>query len=192
MNINRRPVLQTERLTLKAVCLSDLDQLIQLSTDPEVMRYVGHGQIETKEGILKSIHLRQDYYQKNGLDFFSVFLSNNGEFIGQAGLFHLDFNPLNHDIWLAYRLLPQCWHQGYATELAKGLIKWGLEDRSLNQILAFVHPKNKRSQEVLKKAGMSYCGLKDYEGVARPYYQIKNTCSPNYTDIPTAEGVCKK
>lgn len=172
---HRSIVFQTQRLSIKPVALSDLNELVKLCTNPEVMRYVGDGSIQTAEEVLAFIHTRERYYQQYGLDFFSVFKSDTGEFVGQAGLFHLAFDISNHDIWLAYRLQPQFWHKGYATELAKALINWGFNELSLTSILAFVHPQNKHSQRVLENAGMSYCGLKDYNCVPRPYYSIHNS-----------------
>lgn len=167
-------VIQSQRLILKPAHLSHLDELIKLCTNPDVMRYVGDGQILSAEDVLAFIHTREKYYQNYGLDFFSVFKSDDGQFIGQAGLFHLNFDVSNTDIWLAYRLQQKFWHKGYAQELAKALINWGLKDLSLPSILAFVHPENKRSKRVLENAGMVYRGLKDYKSVPRPYYEITN------------------
>lgn len=86
------------------------------------------------------------YFKKHGLAFFSVFEKETGVFVGEAGLFHLGFDDTQPDIELAYRLNTQFWNKGYATELAKALIKWGFEKHQLPKIIAMVYPDNERSR----------------------------------------------
>ena len=67
------------------------------------------------------------------LDFAAVFEKETGEFIGQAGLFHKGFYDEQPDIELAYRLHKKYWGHGYATELAKALIRWAFENIKIGQ-----------------------------------------------------------
>jgi hypothetical protein len=52
------------------------------------------------------VHVRTltPYLEKYGLAFYSVFEKETGNFVGQAGLFHLGFDVTQSDIELAYRL----------------------------------------------------------------------------------------
>lgn len=55
----------------------------------------------------------------------------------------------------------EAWGQGYATELARYAIEFGLRDLSLDEVLAFVRPAHTASRKVLEKAGMKVCGTLD-------------------------------
>src|SRR5688572_134453 len=116
--------LETKRLILKTIDPSQLDDLFSLRSDPDVMKYIGNGSIQTREEVEHFIKCGAGYFEKYGLDFFSVYAKETGEFVGQAGLFHVGFNVKQPDIELAYRLHSQYWNQGYATELAKALIDY--------------------------------------------------------------------
>lgn len=143
--------LETNRLILKPIALSHLEDLFALRSDPDVMQYIGNGSIQTREEVENFIKCGTGYYEKYGLDFFSVFKKETGEFVGQAGLFHVGFNTKQSDIELAYRLHKKYWNRGYATELAKALIKYGFNKLSLPKIIAAVRPENERSRRVMEK-----------------------------------------
>src|SRR5579863_7500440 len=115
--------LETKRLILKTPELSDLDNLVALRSDLDVMKYIGTGAAETREQVKEFIARADSYLEKYGIAFCSVFKKKTGDFIGQAGLFHLAFDVNQPDIELAYRLHKKYWSKGYASELAKALIK---------------------------------------------------------------------
>ena len=167
--------LETKRLILKPIDPSHLDNLFALRSDPEVMKYIGEtGSTQTREEVENFIQCGTGYYEKYGLDFFSVFEKETGEFVGQAGLFHVGFDVKQSDIELAYRLHTKYWNRGYATELAKALIEYGFKKLSLPKIIAAVRPENERSRRVMEKAGMSYIGIVDFRGKPWPCYEIYN------------------
>ncbi len=174
-------ILETERLVLQVPQLTDLDDLIALRTEPEVMRCwgglgqeFGTGVIHKIDDITLQLNQAQDYYDTYGLGFFCAFEKQSGDFIGQAGLFHLSFNTNQSKIELGYRLHKKYWGHGYATELAIALIEWGLNTAKLAKIIAGVHPGNKRSQQVLVKAGMTCHGTMNYKGHNIPCYTISS------------------
>ena len=180
-------ILETTRLYLTVPQTSDLADLIALRTDPEVMRCIGgfgqafgSGQIQSIDEITEQLSLAQDYFDTHGLGFFCAFKKNNHDFIGQAGLFHWQFNTNQPQIELAYRLHQQYWGKGYATELAIALIDWGFKQRQLNRIIAPVHPGNTRSIRVLEKAGMQYQGPIHHKGHDLPCYSIAS--EPNKSE----------
>jgi len=173
--------LETERLILTVPSMQDYDNLLSLRTDPVVMASAsnegsefGSGKPQAPEQVKEHIELAQGYFDEYGLCFFCVFEKSTGNFIGQAGLFHWCYKLDQPDIELAYRLFEKYWDKGYGTELAKALIKWGLNDRKLPRIIAPVHPDNIRSVNVLKKAGMKFDGKINHKGVILNNYVIKN------------------
>ena len=162
--------LETQRLILKTPELSDLDDLIALRTDPDVMQYINDGSIQTIEQVHEHLINFAPYFEKHGLGFFLAFEKETGRFIGQAGLFHVNFNDSQPDIEVAYRLHKKFWGKGYATELASALIQWGFKHLSIEKIIAFVHPENGSSRRVMEKSGMRYQGVVPYKHLQLPCY----------------------
>jgi len=157
--------LETKRLILKTTELSDFDQLLALRSDPDVMRYIGDGTIHTEDQVKKFLSIAIPYQEKQGIGFCMVYEKETGDFIGQAGLFHIGYYDAQPDIEIAYRLHKKFWGKGYATELAKALIQWGFQNLSVNKLIAAAEPENIASQKVLKKAGLDYTGkIKWYDG----------------------------
>ncbi len=73
-----------------------------------------------------------------------------------------------------YKLLPQKWGRGYATELVKTLIKSGFENFKLHKIEAGVSTENIASIRVLEKSGMTR------EGLRRKVLPIRGEWKDNY------------
>lgn len=150
--------LETERLILKKTEQSDFDNLVALRSDPDVMRYAGRG-VQTKDEVQKFLDTVISYQKKHGFGFCSVFEKETGEFIGQAGLFHVGFYDEQPEIEIAYRLHKKYWGKGYGTELTEALIRWGFKNLPLSKLVAFVHPDNLASHRILQKCGMRRLGI---------------------------------
>ncbi len=148
--------LETTRLILKTTELTDFDNVFALRSDPEVMKYIGDGTTHTEVQVRKFLQEAMQYQEKHGIGFCSVFEKTSGDFIGQAGLFHMGYYDEQPDIEVGYRLHKQFWGKGYATELTKALIRWGFEHLPINKLIAASHPKNIASQIVLKKSGFDF------------------------------------
>lgn len=145
--------LETKRLLLKFPTKDDLPELLKLRTNPEVMRYIGDGHIQTQNQVEEFLTLAIGYQERYGMGFCSVFEKSTNQFIGQAGLGHLGLDETQNEFEIAYRLLPEYWGKGYGTELAKALVNWGFTHLEVKKLIAVTHPNNIASQQVLKKTG---------------------------------------
>jgi len=172
--MNKLPAtLETRRLILKQPSMGELDELVALRTDADVMQYIGDGSVQSKEQVIEFINLADSYYKKTGFTFYSVFLKETEDFIGQAGIFHLSFNTDAKDIELAYRFKKEYWGSGYATEASKALLEIGFEKLNLELIIGIAYPKNIASQKVMEKLGMKYAGMQSYAGTSLRRYEIQ-------------------
>ena len=70
-----------------------------------------------------------------------------------AGLKYL---PEWEEVDLGYRLLPEYWGRGLATEASLASLRYGFETLQLSRILGLVHPANVRSIRVLEKCGLTF------------------------------------
>lgn len=146
-------VLETPRLVLGQFTEDDAPLILDLNSDPEIVRYVHEPVLTTEEQakkILTDIILPQ---YKNNLGRWAAYTKSNNEFIGWCGL---KYRPELDEIDLGYRLKQAAWGKGYATEAAKHTLDHGLNDLHLNIITGRAHIENIASIKVLEKIGMQF------------------------------------
>ena len=166
--------LNTDRLIIREVTWDDLDDIFILESSPEVDEFNTLG-IPDDKNVTRE-HLRpflSDQKAKVRKKYcWTIRFKATGEFIGLAGM-TLTADRFNMgEIW--YNLMPSHWGNGYATEVARRLIRFGFEDLNLHRIEAGVATENKRSIKVLEKAGMSI------EGIRRKILPIRGDWVDNY------------
>src|SRR5262249_25255830 len=62
--------------------------------------------------------------------------------------------PVSPCVEILWRLRHAHWHQGFATEAARGALRIGFEVLELPEIVAFTVPSNTRSRAVMERLGM--------------------------------------
>lgn len=153
--------LDTERMILREFTLDDVDNLVDLDSDPQVTKYINGGLPSSKEYIQESVMPRiMDYYARlDRQGIWAVEGRDTKEFIGW---FHLRPNRAAPDeTELGYRLKRKYWGKGLATEGSHALIKKGFEELGSSIIVAIADPDNGASRRVMEKVGMQYLG--DFE-----------------------------
>lgn len=143
--------LRSERLVLRRFTQADLPLLVELNADLAVMRWLGG--VMTPDQSAEWLHGRiLCYYEENpGLGIWATTLRDSGECIG----FHL-LNNIHGEtiIQVGYRLFPQHWGSGYATEMTVALLDYGYSRLGLQSIAAITALENHASQRVLLKSGL--------------------------------------
>jgi RimJ/RimL family protein N-acetyltransferase len=154
------PFLDTPRLSLREFHADDADDLYRLDGDPRVMRYIGDGSVGTRASVVTALARAARHYRNYpGLGVWPAAERTSGEFVGW---FCLKYVPQTVEIEVGYRLLPETWGYGYATEGASALLRYGFEVLGLYRIIGLTHPGNTASQRVLRKAGMRDAGWGHY------------------------------
>jgi RimJ/RimL family protein N-acetyltransferase len=156
------PALRTRRLALRAFRLDDFDDLCRLDGDARVMHYIGDGKPvgpKVVAGVLHRIIRYPALYP--GLGCWHARRRDTGAFIGW---FILKYCGDSCDVEVGYRLLPDAWGQGFATEGAAMLLRYGFDTLELDRIIGVTHPDNVASQRVLMKAGLADAGWGRYYG----------------------------
>lgn len=148
--------IETERLVLKNYCKTDLDNLHKLKSDKLVWKYStkqGVNNIEQTRNCLLTI-LKN--YDKDKFDFQALFIKDNLEYIGEAGILSL---KQNYRAVIGYNIISEYWNNGYATEITNALIKYLFEKIKVERIEALSVEENKASRRVLQKSGFKNEGL---------------------------------
>lgn len=62
---------------------------------------------------------------------------------------------------IGYSIVPSYQGSGYATEMGKAMVKWGLRQKNVKKIVATSHPNNIASKRVLEKIGLRIVNSSD-------------------------------
>jgi len=158
-----RVFLETDRLTLRRFTAEDEDNLFELNSDPEVMRFLNGGTPTRREEVrTRIIPVFLGYYERfEGFGFWAAAETATGQFLGW---FH--FRPPLRDAatpagWdqdgvaeLGYRLRRSAWGKGYATEGSRALIGKGFTEFGVRRVVAETLAGNLGSRRVLEKSGL--------------------------------------
>ncbi|WP_329251520.1 GNAT family N-acetyltransferase [Actinoallomurus sp. NBC_01490] len=148
--------LETNRLTLRRFTEADEDNLLELDSDPEVMRFLNGGKPTPREEIRGQILRFLDYYERfEGLGFWAVQEKVTGRFLGWFHFRPRKTGPRDGEIELGYRLRRSAWGKGYATEGSRALIRKGFIELGVERVVAETMAVNLGSRRVMEKAGLT-------------------------------------
>jgi len=150
--------LETERLLLRQFMPGDAEAMYRnWASDPEVTRFMHYETCETLEQTRARIDDWLAYIDNAELsDVFAIILKDTREIIGTIDYAITDSEAKSAEV--GYPLGKQWWHNGYAAEALKAIIRYCFEERGLNRIWAMYNPLNANSGAVMRKAGMIYEG----------------------------------
>jgi [ribosomal protein S5]-alanine N-acetyltransferase len=144
-------VTRTKRLELREITIDDASGFFALNEDPEVLRYTGDVPFSDEEEARRFIQ-SYDRYATTGYGRWSVYLRQNGRYIGWCGL---NLTPASGETDLGFRFFRDCWGMGYATEAARAALELGFEHFRLSKIVGRAMHDNAASHAVLRKLGMT-------------------------------------
>ncbi|WP_371792447.1 GNAT family N-acetyltransferase [Streptomyces sp. NBC_01471] len=149
--------LETERLALRHFAPDDADLLIELDSDPAVMRYLTGGDPTAPE-VIRERHLPNilaGYEKWRGeLGLFAAQEKDGGAFIGWFILRPEPEGPLD-EVELGYRLRQAAWGKGYATEGSRALLGKAFTELGVRMVWAETMTVNHGSRNIMEKLGMS-------------------------------------
>ncbi len=161
--------IETDRLLLRPYAPEDVDTLHRLWTTPEVRRYLLDDQIVARDFVVHEIEETRALFQKEGYGQYALWLKEKKALIGFCG-YRFFFDPPERH--LIYGLAPSYWHQGFATEAARAVIRHSFEDLDFDEIIAAADAPNTASLGVMERAGMAYHKRVLLDGLDTIYYII--------------------
>ena len=139
------PTLTTERLTLRQLLESDMQEIFLLRSDILINKFLDRKPSETLEDALNFIR----NIKNNELLYWAIAQTHNGKLIGTICLF--DFSDELNKCEIGYELLPDYQGQGIMSEAAKKIIEFAVHTLGLKTIDAFTHINNQSSTKFLQK-----------------------------------------
>ena len=150
-------MLSTERLVLRRWRQEDLDPYVEMCADAEVMRWIGNGQVRTREECAKAISAFERAWDDRGFGLFAMELQASGSLIGFVGLSVPDFLPeILPSVEIGWRLAAAQWGKGLATEGARAALAFGFGQVGLDRIVSIHQVGNGASGRIMEKLGLRF------------------------------------
>ena len=177
------PTLETERLRLTPLAVSDIDLALDLFTSPAVMKFLGD---PVAEGLIRE---EMPLWTKRGGDgcigIWCISDRVTGEKLGSTFLLPIpvdeedtDWDEVvpgmmpEGDVEVGYFFKEGAWGKGFATEACRRLVRFAFEETPLQEVVATLNDENEASKRVLRKSGLSERGRRTAYGHESPDWRI--------------------
>ncbi|MEH1926401.1 GNAT family N-acetyltransferase [Nostoc sp.] len=145
-------ILETQRLFLREMTLSDLDALLLVLGDAESMRY--YPKPFDSEMVEKWIDRQRRNYAQHGLGLWAMVLKATGEVIGDCGLVWQEVEG-HQELEIGYHVRRDQQMQGYATEAASTCQEYAFNVLdTARRVISLIRPENIPSRRVAEKNGL--------------------------------------
>lgn len=159
----------TDRLLLKPIELSDLQDLYHLRTNPQVAKYIQRDVNKNIDDIRQFIALviKNNFY-------FTIRTLVRNEFIGTITLWNID-RSINY-AEIGYELLPEFQGKGLMSEAVKAMLDYAFNKAGFEVIEAHTHRENTASRRLLERVGFKLLPDKiDRDNLDIVVYEINKT-----------------
>jgi len=142
------PTLETERLWLRPLRASDVDDYAALNADPEVMHHLGGPWDRGRSW--RHLGYSLGHWHLRGAGMWAVEHKETAAFVGVVGFFEPEGWP---GFELAGRLARRWWQQGYASEAARAALDQAFTVWKKDRVISLVHPENRASVRLVERIG---------------------------------------
>ncbi len=150
------PTIRTERLILRTARMSDVQDLYEYSSDPEVARHVlwtAHTSISQTRAYVRYL---QRQYHSGSPSSYVITLRDTGKAIGTIGFMWIHREDSSAEV--GYSLHRGYWNQGIMTEALEAILALGFLKINLNRIEAQHETANPASGRVMQHVHMQHEG----------------------------------
>jgi ribosomal-protein-alanine N-acetyltransferase len=172
---SRIPTLETDRLILRGMKVSDAADMFDYARRPQVTEYLlwtSHGDIAHTREYLTYIGQR---YRTGDFFDWAVVYRENGRMIGTCGFTSFDYQADAAEI--GYVLNPDFGGQGLATEAVRRVLDFGFGQMALHRIEARFMQGNDRSLRLMERVGMTFEGWARESMKVKGAYRTIGTCA---------------
>ena len=148
-NFTPFPNLETNRLNLRRLTSTDVNEILALRSNPEIMKFIPRPLITTQEEALEFISAMDTNVNNNSVINWAITTKENDQLIGMIGYYRM--KPENYRAEVGYILSAEYHGQGIMTEALQRVVRFGFEEMGLNSIEAVIDPENYGSEKVVLK-----------------------------------------
>lgn len=176
MIYEKLPAIESERLLLRKLEMTDADDMFEYASEPVVSRFMPWQAHQTTNDTREFISFIRQGYEDNKKLTWAIELKSENKMIGTIDF--VSWLQKRHRAEVGYTLSHHYWGQGLMLEAAETLIDFGFKEMDLIKVEAPIMLDNTQSQRVAEKLGMIR------EGVLRKHMIIKGESG----DVCGAEG----
>jgi [ribosomal protein S5]-alanine N-acetyltransferase len=175
-------ITETPRLILRHFVAEDLDELAALMANADFMRFSSG--VFTREETASFLFDRVIAPARTGLPSqFALISREENRLIGFCGFFRQVVDNVK-EIEIGYRLHPDYWNRGLATEAARAVRDYAFEVLQLERVISLIHPDNHASRRVTEKNGMTL----EKETTFHGFPTLVFACGPRNFTADDADG----
>ncbi|WP_426700719.1 GNAT family N-acetyltransferase [Rhodanobacter sp. Col0626] len=149
------PLIETERLRLRAHRVGDYATSMAIWSDREVVRYLS-GEPLDGEAVWKRLLQHAGLWSLLGCGSWAIEEKAGGRYIGDIGFldYKRDIVPkLDGMLEFGWLLAPEAQGRGYASEAVEAIVAWGQAHFPECCMVCIISPENRGSIRVAEKAG---------------------------------------
>lgn len=162
-------ILETERLVLRKFTPDDAPELAPILETITYQEYKHLSLLEYAQGFIE--YSIMPSYEQNGFGLWAVVYKPTEQRIGFCGLHAVEVSGKDK-VELAYRIAREYRNKGLATEAARAVLTYGLNELKLDEIVSCIRHDNSASIKVALKAGLSYAYDGQFRGKPCKVYQV--------------------
>ena len=150
-------IFTSERIGFRNWTTDDIIPFARMNANESVMEHFPQTlKTSETEALISRLSSHYDTY---GYTYFAVDLLETGEFMGFIGMNYKDHeSPFKPATDLGWRLKPEVWGKGLATEGAQRCIDYCFKDLKITRLVSICVLSNIASENVMKKIGMTKQG----------------------------------
>lgn len=141
--------LESERLLLRQITPGDVNEIFELRSNPETMKYIPRPLVTSIDEAMNHIEMIQDKIEKNEGINWAITLKDDPKMIGIIGHYRVKWEHFRSEI--GYMLLPEYQGKGIISEAIQLMINYGFYEMQMHSLEAIIDPKNTASAKVLEK-----------------------------------------
>ena len=154
--MNERPVIETKHLKLRPFTLDDAPELQRLIGERDIASTTLNIPYPYEDSMAEEwISKHQEHFERGESVQFAISHREQGFFMGGIGL---NINKEYEHAEIGYWIGKPYWNQGYCTEAAQAVLKYGFEVLELHRIYSRHFTRNPASGRVMQKIGMKHEG----------------------------------
>src|SRR6266545_1185029 len=130
---------QTERLILRQLCTTDVDNYAEMVGDPEIMRYIGDGKPLARDQSWRSLAAMIGHWHLRGYGYWAVEERASGQLAGRLGFWNPEGWP---GFELGWMLRKRHWGRGFATEAGRAALAFAFTRLAQPEVISLIRAEN--------------------------------------------------
>ncbi len=149
--------IKTERLLLREIVASDIQNIYRGLSNPQVIKYYG-----VSFDSLEATEEQMDWYEQPNQYWWAICSMDDQVFYGAGGL--NDLSETHQKAEIGFWLLPDFWGKGMMSEAMPAICNYGFHQLGLHRIEGFVEASNQNCKRAMAKLDFAHEGtMKDCE-----------------------------